>query len=128
MRGVTGGFMQVNHGKEAPLKRTKPDDWVIFYSPKQALELDEKCQAFTAIGQVTNDPIYQFSVTDDFVPFRRNVRFYDSKEASILPLINNLDFIPNKKSWGYSFRFGFFEIGKKDFELIRQSMLIDRHE
>ncbi|RRB04415.1 EVE domain-containing protein [Larkinella rosea] len=122
-RGVEGGFMQANHGKEAPLKRMKPGDWVLFYSPKQVLERDEKCQAFTAIGQVNEDPIYQFAVTNDFIPFRQNVRFYAGNEVSILPLIDELDFIPNKKSWGYPFRFGFFEIGKKDFELIHKIML-----
>jgi len=123
MRGIAGGFMQANHGKKAPLQRMKPNDWVIFYSPKQVLEKDEKCQAFTAIGQVADEEIYQVTITDDFAPFRRNVQFYNCQETSILPLINDLDFIQNKKSWGYPFRVGFFEIGKKDFELIRQQML-----
>ena len=125
MRGVAGGFMQANHGKQAPLKRMKPGDWVIFYSPKQFLESDAKCQAFTAIGRVSDGEIYQFVLTEDFVPFRRNVQFYTAKEVSILPLIDALDFIPNKKAWGYPFRFGFFEIGKKDFDLIHNNMLSD---
>ncbi|GAB3904500.1 EVE domain-containing protein [Larkinella knui] len=122
MRGVAGGFMQANHGKQAPLKRMKPGDWIIFYSPKQILESDEKCQAFTAIGQVRDDEIYQYSMTENFAPFRRNVQFQAAKEVSILPLIDALDFIPNKKAWGYPFRFGFFEIGQKDFDLIDSQM------
>lgn len=127
-RGVSGGFMQANHGKQGPLKRIKPNDWVILYSPKQVLERDEKCQAFTAIGQVSDDAIYQVALPENFMPFRRNVTFYPSREASILPLIDNLEFIPNKKSWGYPFRFGFFEIGKHDFDLIRKNMLDEDHE
>lgn len=123
MRGVAGEFMQANHGKEAPLKRMKSGDWVIFYSPKQVLEETEKCQAFTAIGQVSDDKIYQHAMTETFVPFRRNVTFYTCHEVSILPLIDDLDFIQNKKSWGYAFRFGFFEIGEKDFKLIYKNML-----
>lgn len=123
MRGVSGGFMQANHGKQAPLKRMKPGDWVIFYSPKQVLERDEKCQAFTAIGQLSDDKIYQVAMSENFVPYRRNVTFYTSTEVSILPLIEELDFIPDKKSWGYPFRYGFFEIGNHDFELIRNYML-----
>ncbi|AUD04526.1 EVE domain-containing protein [Spirosoma pollinicola] len=123
MRGVSGGFMQANHGKQAPLKRMKTTDWVIFYSPRQILESDQKCQSFTAIGRVSDDAIYQVAVSEDFVPFRRNVTFQAVKETSILPLINDLDFIPNKKSWGYPFRFGFFEIGKHDFDLISKNML-----
>ncbi|MVM33511.1 EVE domain-containing protein [Spirosoma sp. HMF4905] len=125
MRGVSGGFMQANHGKEAPLKRMKMNDWVIFYSPKLVLENDEKCQAFTAIGQVSDETIYQVTMADNFVPFRRNVTFYPTKDVSIVPLIGELDFIPNKKSWGYPFRFGFFEIGQADFDLIREQMLND---
>jgi len=50
-----------------------------------------------------------------------------SQDISILPLINDLAFIRNKKSWGYSFRFGFFEIGKEDFALIASQMLINEH-
>ncbi|GAB3939908.1 EVE domain-containing protein [Spirosoma harenae] len=123
MRGVSGGFMQVNHGKEAPLKRLKPHDWVVFYSPKKVLEEDEKLQAFTAIGQVSDDNIYQQAMTETFTPFRRNVTFYDAKDIPIQPLIPKLDFIQNKKSWGYTFRFGFFEIDKKDFDLIHNLML-----
>ncbi|GAB3705694.1 EVE domain-containing protein [Spirosoma flavus] len=125
MRGVTGGFMQANHGKEAPLKRLKPGDWVIFYSPKRELEGDEKLQAFTAIGQVNDAQIYQHTMSDTFVPFRRNVSFYDCQEMPIQPLIDDLAFIQNKKAWGYTFRFGFFEIGKEDFELIRGRMTKD---
>jgi len=30
-KGVIGGFMQANHGKEAPLKRMKVNDWIIIY-------------------------------------------------------------------------------------------------
>ncbi|UFH57085.1 EVE domain-containing protein [Spirosoma sp. KNUC1025] len=128
MRGVAGGFMQANHGKKAPLLRIKPNDWVVFYSPKQVLERDEKCQSFTAIGQVRDDDIYQVELADDFAPFRRNVTFFLGKDVSILPLINTLDFIQNKKSWGYPFRVGFFEIGKKDFDLIYKQMLNDNHD
>jgi hypothetical protein len=33
MRGVQGGFAQVCHGKEGPLKQMTPQDWIIYYSP-----------------------------------------------------------------------------------------------
>jgi hypothetical protein len=58
-RGVAGGFMQANHGKQAPLKRMSKGDWVIFYSPKQSYSGDEPLQAFTAIGRVADDEVYQ---------------------------------------------------------------------
>jgi predicted RNA-binding protein len=124
LRGVEGGFMQANHGKLAPLKRTKPGDWVLFYSPKQSLDGTEKYQAFTALGQIRDEPIYQVTISDNFEPHRRHIAFTAGKDVSILPLIDRLDFIQNKKSWGYTFRFGFFEIDRQAFELIRDEMLI----
>lgn len=121
--GVANGIAQACHGKVAPLKRMKKDDFVLFYSSKQTFGQPEICQKFTAIGQVKDDEIYQFQMTEDFCPSRRNIDFFDCTEVSILPLINDLSFIKNKKSWGYPFRFGFFEIDQHDFELISSKMV-----
>ena len=62
-------------------------------------------------------------VSENFKPFRRNLQFFFFTPVSILPLINELSFIQNKKSWGYPFRFGFFEIHKNDFFLIAKGMM-----
>src|SRR3989344_6368429 len=123
MRGVAGSFMQVCHGKQAPLKRMSKDDWMIVYSPKHTMEGNEKLQSFTAIGHAVDDRVYQFQMTPSFVPFRRNMKFYDCEEISILPLIDQLDFIQDKKKWGFKFRFGFFEINERDFKLIKSKMI-----
>jgi len=125
LRGVAGGFMQACHGKQAPLKRMQPDDWVIFYSPKQSMRGEDKCQSFTAIGKVADEDVYQLQMSNDFVPFRRNVNFFPCEEVPIQPLINRLDFINNKSKWGYQFRFGFFEINEHDFDIIASKMLAD---
>ena len=122
-RGVAGGFMQANHGKEGPLKRMAVNDWVMFYSPKQTFSGNEPLQAFTAIGQVADEQIYQHKMADNFIPYRRNIKYQESKETPIAPLIADLDFIKNKSSWGYQFRFGFFEIPEDDFKLIRGKMV-----
>lgn len=82
----------------------------------------EKLQAFTAIGKVMDDNVYSFQMTETFIPFRRTIEFYDCKECSIIPLIDQLDFIENKKFWGYPFRYGHFEISEKDFKLIASKM------
>ena len=121
--GVKGGFMQANHGKSSSLKKLHVNDWVIFYSPKQTYSGDKALQAFTAIGQVKDDELYQYKMSEDFIPYRRNVTFYKCEETPIAPLINELEFIENKKAWGYRFRFGFFEIDENDFDLIRSKML-----
>ena len=51
-RGRSEGFMQVNHGKAAPLKRVKPGDRVVYYSPALTLGGKDKLQCFTDIGTV----------------------------------------------------------------------------
>jgi len=120
--GIAEGIAQACHGKSAPLKRLRKGDFIIYYSGKQTMGKPQQCQQFTAIGKVFDDQVYYFQVTEDFCPSRRKIEFLPSKDISILPLINDLDFIPNKKSWGYPFRFGFFEINKNDFELISSAM------
>jgi hypothetical protein len=125
--GVEGGFIQVNHGKEAPLKRMQINDWIIIYSPSDSLGSKTKVQAFTAAGTVSDEKIYEFKMSETFIPYRRNINFKDSKEVSILPLIENLEFIKNKKSWGFPFRIGFFEVNENDFKLIISKMLKDEN-
>ena len=121
--GVAEGIAQVCHGKASPLQRMRKDDFVIYYSGKQTLGKPELCKEFTAIGRVKDDSIYQVQMSENFCPSRRNIEFYQSKDISILPLINDLYFIKNKQSWGYPFRFGSFEINQHDFDLISTQML-----
>lgn len=125
--GIAEGIAQACHGKASPLKRMQKGDFVIFYSGKQSFGKPEKCQEFTAIGTVKDDEVYPFQMTAEFCPFRRNIEFFESVNVSILPLINDLDFIQNKKSWGYPFRFGFFEIKEHDFKLISSLMLQEEY-
>ena len=121
--GVIEKIAQACHGKANPLKRMKKGDWLIYYSGKQTLGKPDKCQKFTALGKVLDDEIYQHQVSEDFCPSRRKIEFSQCEDISILPLINDLDFISNKKSWGYPFRFGFFEINQHDFNIISTQML-----
>ncbi|WP_045495426.1 EVE domain-containing protein [Chryseobacterium sp. StRB126] len=122
-RGVEGNFIQVCHGKKAPLQRMKKGDYIIVYSSKIKMNSSEKLQNFTAIGKVMDEEVYSFQMTETFNPFRRDIEFYDCKECSIIPLIGQLDFIENKKFWGYPFRYGHFEISEKDFNLIASKMI-----
>ena len=121
-RGVVEGFTQANHGKPWALKKMQRGDWIIFYSPKTAFADGEPLQAFTAIGQVIDDEPYQAEMSPDFHPWRRDVDFKRCTEAPIRPLIDELDFIENKTSWGYKFRFGVIEIEEKDFLTIAEAM------
>ncbi len=121
--GIAQGIAQSCHGKASPLKRMHKGDFIIYYSGKQVMGQPQTCQEFTAIGRVVDELIYEVQVSEDFCPSRRNIEFLPSKDISILPLIAELNFIQHKKSWGYPFRFGFFEIKRHDFELISSRML-----
>lgn len=122
-QGMAEGIAQACHGKSSPLRRMRKDDAVIYYSGRQTLGKPGKCQEFTAIGKVTDDEVYEVRVSKDFCPSRRRIEFMPCTDVSILPLIDDLDFIKDKKSWGYPFRFGFFEISQNDFNLIASKML-----
>lgn len=120
--GREQGFMQVGHGKGAPLKRPRAGDGVVYYSPTVTLGGKERLQAFTSIGVVADERVYQADMGDGFRPFRRDVTFAKAKEASILPLLDALDLTRGKRSWGYPFRFGFLEITQHDFDAIAAAM------
>jgi hypothetical protein len=60
-----------------------------------------------------------------FCPFRRDVCWFKSEEATIIPLLNQLDFTKNKKNWGYQFRFGLLEISEHDMQKISMAMRIN---
>ncbi len=49
--GVKQGIAQIGHGKRSGLARMHKGDYLVYYSPKIALDLDKKLQTFTAIGQ-----------------------------------------------------------------------------
>ncbi len=124
--GVRWGIAQANHGKAAPLKRMQVGDGVLYYSPKVEFGGDEKLQAFTAIGEVTGESVYPFEMGGGFVPYRRDVKYKECLEVPIQLLIPVLTFIKDKTSWGFMFRFGFFEIPKVDFDLIASQMLLKK--
>ena len=120
-RGGAGGFMQVNHGKEAPLQRIHPGDGIVYYSPTEIYGGKDELQAFTLIGRVADGDIYPGEM-GGWTAFRRNVDWAHAKDAPIAPLLDRLEFTRGKKTWGYQLRFGLFEISKADFDLIAAAM------
>lgn len=118
LRGAAGGFTQANHGKPQGIKRLKKGDLIVFYSGKTSYPNGEPYQKFTAMGRVTDDEPYQVEMTPTFHPFRRNVEFFDIKEADIKPMIEELSFIKDPSHWGFPFMRGLFEIPESDFEKI----------
>ena len=123
--GVKGGFIQLGHGKKAPLQRLHAGDVLVMYSPRTAYPDGEPLQAFTAIGVVSTGKVYQVQMTEDFKPYRIDVRFLQAKEAPIKPLVEALSFIKSKTHWGAAFRFGQIKIPAEDFTLIAKAMGVE---
>jgi EVE domain-containing protein len=124
-RGRKDGFMQVNHGKAAPLKRIMPGDGIIYFSPTVTLGGSDKLQAFTAIGTVKDGEPYVADMAKGFKPYRRDVTWATAEEAPIRPLLETLDFTRGKPNWGYQLRFGLFPISEADFRSIAKAMGAD---
>jgi predicted RNA-binding protein len=122
LKGIETGFAQAGHGRKDFMSKPSKGDWVIYYSAKDEFENGKPLQKFTAIGQIVDDEPYQQNAHSDFKPYRRDVTFKESHEADIRPLIEHLDFIKNKKRWGFYLISGFREISKDDFEVIMHAM------
>lgn len=120
--GVAQGFMQVCHGKAAPLRRLSPGDHVAFYSPTWSFRGADRLQAFTALGIVAPGQPYPARMDGGFHPFRRDMRWAAVRPAPIRPLLGALAFVGAGGSWGYRFRFGLFEIAAADMLVIADAM------
>ena len=116
------GFMQVCHGKCAPLKRLRPGDRVVYYAPTRTMGGKDKVQAFVSAGLVLPGEPYPFDMGGGFVPHRRDVMYVAVQAAPIAPLLDAMDFVEDRQRWGYQFRFGLFEIGDADMRRILQAM------
>ncbi|MCF1744853.1 EVE domain-containing protein [Paradevosia shaoguanensis] len=118
------GFMQVNHGKAAPLRRISPGDGVVYYSPTVTLGGKDRLQAFTTIGRVKPGEIYPGEM-GGWTAYRRDVEYFDAREAPIAPLLQELEFTRGRTNWGYQMRFGLFEISAHDFGVIAEAMGVE---
>jgi hypothetical protein len=122
------GFMQVCHGKLAPIKRVRPGDLVAYYAPTVTMGGKEKSQSFISLGIVEPGTPYAFDMgreIPNFMPFRRNVRYLDAVETPIAPLLDAFEFVEDRSRWGYKFRFGLFSISDHDMALIARAMHLD---
>lgn len=125
-RGLAGGFMQVCHGKAAPLRRVYPGDHVAYYSPGEQMGGSPPLRLFTAWGLVRAGEPYQFEMAPDFVPWRRDVDWLTAQEASIVPLLPELEFVRGHASWGAPLRWGLVPVSVHDGQLIARAMGVGR--
>ena len=125
-RGRAADFMQVCHGKAAPLRRIQPRDRVAYYSPTIEFRGSDKCQAFTALGIVCERQPYRPAADGDFCPYRRDVRWLETRDAPIQPLLDALEFSAGRRNWEYQLRFGLFRISEHDMRTIAKAMGVIR--
>jgi len=121
-RGRCEGFMQVCHGKVAPLRRVKPGSRVVYYSPTDTFGGSDRLQAFTALGVVRDVDAYQVDMGGGFHPFRRDIDWLDTKPAPIKRLLDRLELTKGQRNWGQKFRFGLIAICASDMTLIAEAM------
>lgn len=125
--GRRGGFMQVCHGKAAPLRRIQAGDRVIYYSPGQryspshAARERDRLKAFTAIGTVKQGEPYRADRGDGFLPYRRDVVWHASGQVMLDEVKDGLAFT-REANWGYRLRQGLVEIGDADMTIIAEAM------
>lgn len=124
-RGRAGGFMQVCHGKEGPLRRLQPGDYVLYYSPTEVFGGKTRLQAFTAIGTVAAGRPYAFDMGGGFVPFRRDVQWLSAQQQPIHPLLAQLEFTRDDRHWGARLRHGLVAISVHDLHRIATAMSVD---
>ncbi len=122
LKGVEGQICQLGHGKLAPLRRLHPGDRIVYYSPNERIRAGAPIQAFTAIGVIKDGEPYKFDAGGGFVPYRRDIKFFDAVDAPIRPLLEKLSFTKGRPSWGSALRFAVFEITKADYSLIAKAM------
>ncbi|GBB84432.1 hypothetical protein RclHR1_01100024 [Rhizophagus clarus] len=118
--GVKEGFAQFSHGKLSPIKRLGDGDIIIYYSPREEMNVKSLAiKGFTAIGIVEEKIPY-----NPPSPARVKVKYLETKKyLNIHDVLDNLSFIKDKKRWGILFRRSLFEINEKDFKLILKNMV-----
>ena len=119
--GRAGGFMQLGHGKLAPLKRVQPGDRIVYYSPTMVYGEKDRLQSFTAVGVVEEGEPYE-GVMGGFRAFRRDVNWAKAKDTPIAGLLDRLDLTKGKPNWGYQLCFGLIEISARDMGVIARAM------
>ncbi len=125
--GRRGGFMQVQHGKAAPLRRIQPGDRVVYYSPSQryspshAARDKDRLQAFTAIGTVKPGEPYRVDMSVGFQPYRRDVTWHQGGHVLLDEMKAELAFT-REPNWGYRLRQGLVELCDADMTAIAEAM------
>lgn len=73
--GKREGFVQAGHGKETPLKKLQPGDYIIFYSSKTSLKNGKPVQSFTVVAKIVDRDPERVVINHRFQPYRRDASY-----------------------------------------------------
>jgi hypothetical protein len=122
-RGVAGGFVQLGHGKSAPIRALSPGDGIVLYAPREGMREGPVVRAFVGVGIVEDGEPYSADMGGGFVPTRRAVRWdRRAADALIQPLLGQLSFSEDRPNWGLVLRRGALIVTREDFALICTTM------
>ena len=122
-RGTERGIAQLGHGKRDGLARLTAGDWLVYYSPRTSLRDGAPLQAFTALGVVADDEIWQ-AHEGHFHPWRRRIHYLPNVvETPIRSL--GLAFTA-QPGWGVQLRRGLVQLTDDDFRRIHEAMQQNR--
>lgn len=122
-QGVEGGFAQVCHGKAQPLRRMKKGDIFVYYSPSVEMQ-GAPLKAFTALGMIHDDEVFEYDMGNGFVPFRRRVKYGQAREVPLETVRGDLDLcVP--RNWGIILRRGLIPLTDNDIGVIARAMDVD---
>jgi hypothetical protein len=96
-------------------------DWLVYYSPTRELG-GQSLKAFTAIGRVVDDEVFELDMGDGFVAFRRRVKYVrGAHEVPLHALQARLELCAGPH-WGMALRRGHLPLSAADFTVIAQAM------
>lgn len=119
-RAVSLGIAQINHGERAGLARMSVGDGLIYYSAQTDFPRGAALRAFTAVGTVADDEIWQAD-EGEFKPYRRRVNYRAAHDVPLADLRDALD-LTGERNWGYQLRRGLIPLSGNDYTLISTEM------
>ena len=116
-RGVELGIAQIGHGSRAGLARMRAGDGLVYYSARPTLGGTASLRAFTAVGRIADDELWQAD-EGEFQPWRRRVDYEPDGTPVPLRLVQADLELTRPPNWGYQLRRGLIELSPADFDRI----------
>lgn len=119
-RGRQFGIAQINHGRRAGLARMRAGDTLVYYSPVEERGDTASLRAFTALGVVADDEIWQAD-EGDFTPYRRRIVYAETRQVPLSEVHDRLH-LTTQPNWGYQLRRGLVPLDEHDIAVLRGTM------